>query len=750
MDYNFSPVVDSKNLNISILPITKKDRMRDKKKHNKTKRKVMCAELKQDADEEGMESQQTQGIEATAASTAVVMCAELKQDADEECMESQQTQGIEATAASTAVDTGEASEELKNIRQPHIPLPNTSKSFYVTRQIKFHGRHIRIICQESNGPCSLIAICNALLLKGDIRLESNATMVHEKELIMLLLEFLENRKGVPCSELPRQIFDILQKLSVPLEVNVVFNRTDGFVEMPQISLFRDLNISLYHGWLLDPDDADFAALSPYSSYYALYEAFFDPEFQNVDLAKKFLKGPQLTSYGLRSLRNDLKEEAPCVLFWQNHFSAVIKIKEELYALVTDSGYLESSVVWERLLSEAGGELVDCNFIPIVRAPHIPPSFQDLPGTSSSMSVHSSGQLISEVSDGRISFIRRRTANLFTDDDDNYLESLQKFAELPRNQFSEAKTLCAKGTSLIVADTSKIGRIIASDLLQQIVQAHQAKCSWNGKFDRRSIYVNGRYRARITAQFCEYTDNTLPIAYMTNDYTAYVVEVLSLFEPEKLGYPAFFRLLINTLTESDLSTMSHFDLACFWDRIQSHLALKFSSARQDFYGGIQRIRRNSSRRVRWALRNLLRSAPLADDDDWRALTYDGGQGHPLLRKVLRYKGKNHEQKDDETEEDKRFGKYLNTLDSASEYARNVNEHAEDDEDVKEDADEEVEPFYEPVELLSELDLLYSHFLEEHLSAVHELVVTSVSEELFLLLEELFELYERPEVITNRVS
>ena len=33
---------------------------------------VMCAELKQDADEEGMESQQTQGIEATAASTAVV------------------------------------------------------------------------------------------------------------------------------------------------------------------------------------------------------------------------------------------------------------------------------------------------------------------------------------------------------------------------------------------------------------------------------------------------------------------------------------------------------------------------------------------------------------------------------------------------------------------------------------------------------------------------------------------------------
>lgn len=353
MDYNFSPVVDSKNLNISILPITKKDRMRDKKKHNKTKRKVMCAELKQDADEEGMESQQTQGIEARAASTTVVMCAELKQDADEECMESQQTQGIEATAASTAVDTGEASEELKNIRQPHIPLPNTSKSFYVTRQIKFHGRHIRIICQESNGPCSLIAICNALLLKGDIRLESNATMVHEKELIMLLLEFLENRKGVPCSELPRQIFDILQKLSVPLEVNVVFNRTDGFVEMPQISLFRDLNISLYHGWLLDPDDADFAALSPYSSYYALYEAFFDPEFQNVDLAKKFLKGPQLTSYGLRSLRNDLKEEAPCVLFWQNHFSAVIKIKEELYALVTDSGYLESSVVWERLLRRAG-------------------------------------------------------------------------------------------------------------------------------------------------------------------------------------------------------------------------------------------------------------------------------------------------------------------------------------------------------------------------------------------------------------
>ncbi|XP_057449406.1 uncharacterized protein LOC130740742 isoform X2 [Lotus japonicus] len=64
---------------------------------------------------------------------------------------------------------------------------------------------------------------------------------------------------------------------------------------------------------------------------------------------------QLTSIGLSSLQDGLKEHELCVFFRNNHFSTMFKFEGDLYLLVTDQGYInEPNLVWEKL-NEVNGD-----------------------------------------------------------------------------------------------------------------------------------------------------------------------------------------------------------------------------------------------------------------------------------------------------------------------------------------------------------------------------------------------------------
>ena len=98
-------------------------------------------------------------------------------------------------------------------------------------------------------------------------------------------------------------------------------------------IFDLLNISLYHGWLLDPQEEDVATAVHSLSYNQLVEkiidnkASTDPELVTQSLiASQFLEdnGSQLTYHGLCELNTTLKDGELAVLFRNNHFSAILK------------------------------------------------------------------------------------------------------------------------------------------------------------------------------------------------------------------------------------------------------------------------------------------------------------------------------------------------------------------------------------------------------------------------------------------
>ena len=91
-------------------------------------------------------------------------------------------------------------------------------------------------------------------------------------------------------------------------------------------------------------------------------------------------------------------------------------------------------------------------------------------------------------------------------------SLDKFILEPGNEFSVQKTLCAAGTLLDVADTTRTGRTVALDVLSDIIDAHSRGHSYDGAFGLSSIFVlNGR--AAICAPFCGKCTN----ATMSKDF-----------------------------------------------------------------------------------------------------------------------------------------------------------------------------------------------------------------------------------------
>lgn len=186
---------------------------------------------------------------------------------------------------------------------PQAPLPPppsrdpNEERQWNTKEIYWRGRSQRIIVQNENGPCSLIALCNVLLMRGTVQITpEDRPAASYSYLSSLLGEHLID--VIPSN--PGEALDLEAALSIlpqtqyGLDVNVKFSSIDGFAvnaedstklaDLPdssaagsssaaaavaapssttdktkqrgELALFRLCNVPLIHGWLADPSDAE--------------------------------------------------------------------------------------------------------------------------------------------------------------------------------------------------------------------------------------------------------------------------------------------------------------------------------------------------------------------------------------------------------------------------------------------------------------------------------------------------------------
>nr|GEY77719.1 ubiquitin carboxyl-terminal hydrolase MINDY-1 isoform X2 [Tanacetum cinerariifolium] len=158
--------------------------------------------------------------------------------------------------------------------------PMTVKEMmHKTKLIQFFGRTTPIILQNDNGPCPLLSICNILLLRNNLSLSSEVAEVSQEKLLSLVAERLidsnsnvENKSAEYVENQQQNIadaIDLLPRLATGIDVNIKFTRIDDFEFTRECAIFDLLDIPLYHGWIVDPQDLDTSKAIGSKSYNTL-------------------------------------------------------------------------------------------------------------------------------------------------------------------------------------------------------------------------------------------------------------------------------------------------------------------------------------------------------------------------------------------------------------------------------------------------------------------------------------------------
>ncbi|KAM0832622.1 hypothetical protein ACQ4PT_064776 [Festuca glaucescens] len=228
----------------------------------------------------------------------------------------------------------------------------TSVVWYATRVIEFLGRRTQIILKNKDTRCSLVPLCNALLLGEKITLSLDIKKVSESHLIFLvqsyLLSQMQLEQNLELSESNKQVLGVLPKLPGSLYFDVTFGSSCGFELTSETALFAFLGVPLHHGWLVDPQDVELGSAISKSSYTKLsyhlgvYDELIRPS-ENSGSQK----------------HGGFKED----MFYSE---LAFSVQDQIYVLLNDLSLLstETDVVWERLTEENGdGLFVDCDFVP---------------------------------------------------------------------------------------------------------------------------------------------------------------------------------------------------------------------------------------------------------------------------------------------------------------------------------------------------------------------------------------------------
>ncbi|KFP69782.1 Protein FAM63A, partial [Acanthisitta chloris] len=257
---------------------------------------------------------------------------------------------------------------------------------YCVKWIDWKGERTPVIMQSENGPCPLLAIMNILFLQWKASWEHGVKLPPQKEVVtaeelmahlgdsILATQPREPSEGLQLN-FQQNINDtmtVLPKLSTGLDVNVRFTGVSDFEYTPECIVFDLLNVPLYHGWLVDPQNLEVLQAVGKLSYNQLVEKIITCKQANDSslvseglVAEQFLESTasQLTYHGLCELTATVREGELSVFFRNNHFSTMTKHKGHLYLLVTDQGFLqEEGVVWESLHNVDGDScFCDTNF-----------------------------------------------------------------------------------------------------------------------------------------------------------------------------------------------------------------------------------------------------------------------------------------------------------------------------------------------------------------------------------------------------
>lgn len=277
-----------------------------------------------------------------------------------------------APPAPAALRSGEGSWKLKTLTWPDP-------------RVGGYRREIRVLTQNANGPCSLLALANALILRGSIHIPADRQSIDYDQLASLIGDFLVERvrsqpPGAPSLSLSAAL-DILPTTTRGLDVNVGFTSIRHFEPIEghdngELALFSLAGVDLVHGWLAEPSASDpetYEAIERAGRTYEQAQMSIvtadDQTRGDAAVLRRWLDATrsQITYPGLFALSTGLEPGSVVALFRNSHLSVLYRRhnpsaddgddssdQTTLYQLVTDSSFTrEREIAWESIVDVDG-------------------------------------------------------------------------------------------------------------------------------------------------------------------------------------------------------------------------------------------------------------------------------------------------------------------------------------------------------------------------------------------------------------
>ncbi|THC92522.1 hypothetical protein EYZ11_008005 [Aspergillus tanneri] len=326
----------------------------------------------------------------------------------QESQESQVSSQIALESAPPLPDRANVSRSDHGVTSEETPVISTSEAEGNRQQEKkletYSIRHVNwtdvtgklrdspVLSQNKNGPCPLLALVNALVLRANPDTQSpivRALQTREQISLGLLIEALFDELTTclgPDDELPdiEALSRFLTMLHTGMNVNprLILESNDAvgtFRQTDDIRLYSTFGVPLVHGWVAALSTDVHMALMRIAQYHedvqllhfrkeeledrifhgGSLEAEEEQEMKDIQLIQHFTdveNATQLSMFGLDCLTEKLPPGSLSILFRNDHFSTLYKHPQskKLFALVTDAGYSgHAEIVWESLVDVNG-------------------------------------------------------------------------------------------------------------------------------------------------------------------------------------------------------------------------------------------------------------------------------------------------------------------------------------------------------------------------------------------------------------
>ena len=222
-------------------------------------------------------------------------------------------------------------------------------------------KHVSIVMQNENGPCPPLS--NILSLRGLMPLLNERNTISQEELVSAIGELVLTNDSSQNLNMDK-LLNSLQILHVPLDVNVHFDSSFK-LETNADELFNFLNVKTCHSWTVDPQNQGlYEIIQEYGCYSSLLVSISGQDELKQEIIHDFLNDSsnQATAVGLLEL-SSLENNDLYIFFRGNHFSVLVKFKDVLYTLVTDSGFLDNyEIVWESIAIHGDSSFYNSDFL----------------------------------------------------------------------------------------------------------------------------------------------------------------------------------------------------------------------------------------------------------------------------------------------------------------------------------------------------------------------------------------------------